>query len=142
MMQKLIIQVWVLVSLAVISNGYASNLELSTESKNFYESCLNMSEDLVFNGSYQYLCEFKGQKIAQIYTTYKANLYRQERLKNQLPKNNVEYQTENVEVIYKWLPPNKLRLTITYDNGIEQYIYYFIENKDSTIVFHEINTGY
>ncbi|MBN8035463.1 hypothetical protein, partial [Vibrio vulnificus] len=64
------------------------------------------------------------------------------RLKNQLPKNNVEYQTENVEVIYKWLPPNKLRLTITYDNGIEQDIYYFIENKDSTIVFHEINTGY
>lgn len=62
-MQKLIIQVWVLVSLAVISNGYASNLELSTESKNFYESCLNMSEDLVFNGSYQYLCEFKGQKL-------------------------------------------------------------------------------
>lgn len=41
-MQKLIIQVGVLVSLAVISNGYASNLELSPESKNFYESCLNM----------------------------------------------------------------------------------------------------
>ncbi|EIU7556864.1 hypothetical protein LHV18_01135 [Providencia rettgeri] len=108
----------------------------------FYSHCLDMDEDLVFNGSKNYLCEFEGIGIEQIYNKYKSYLYHQELLQNTLPKKDMLYETENVEVIYKWLPPNKLRLTVTYDNGTEQYIYYFIKKKNSTTVFHQINTGY
>lgn len=108
----------------------------------FYSHCIDMDEDLEFNGSKNYLCDFKGEGIQSVYTMYKTDLYHHEVLKKVLPTADSQYLSDEVEVNYKWLPPNKLRLTVTANGGNEQYIYYFIETDVGTTVFTQLNTQY
>lgn len=105
----------------------------------FSEYCQSSNQKDVFDGTFEYKCEFKDSDLLEAYEKVRLFSKNSNVLKEKLPQHNIEYGTHDGKVSYT-IAKEGMKITIL--QGAESWVYSFKRNQSGTDVMVTVDTGY
>jgi len=106
----------------------------------FFTFCKSVSEDSIFDGDANYICDFTNDDLSNTYLKLKVISLYNNILKESLPDKNISYHMGDVEISYQWIGSNEVKITII--QGMDEGVYLFKKFKSGTLVAITSKSGY